>query len=259
MTLPVGASAAPIRCALIGAALSLSGAVMAQSSVSLYGTADAGIGRMGYGAPNGSDADKKTQFTSGSLVNNSTSYIGLRGVEDLGGGLRAGFNIESNLGLDNGNVLGAGGGHWGRLARVYLNGSWGTFQLGRTYAPSFLAMISWQLTGSANYSVVGWTYNWGGEPHPGTAARPGCNQCRRGGAVWCDRGCRLWRHRRPLRPQTPAKQASRIGPAVPALDGPSDPCLQCARHPMNIRSGKPTSAVVGTSGRWRDRSLPVNA
>ncbi len=145
-----------------GGALALSGVAMAQSSVTLFGIADVGLGKVEYLAP-ASDANaKKVQMRSGTLVNNATSHVGVRGVEDLGGGLKAGFNFETNLNLEDGNNMPSGGGFWGRSARLYLEGPWGEVELGRTYAPSFLAMINWQLTRAANYSVVGWTYDWGG-------------------------------------------------------------------------------------------------
>ena len=54
------------------AVLGASGLVAAQSSVTLYGVADAGIGRVKYGNPNA-----KTQFLGGNwLVNNTPSRIG---------------------------------------------------------------------------------------------------------------------------------------------------------------------------------------
>ena len=137
--------------------------VFAQSSVTLYGTADVGIGKIRIGAPNGNDASGKVQMIAGSLMNNAASHIGVRGVEDLGGNLKAGFNIESNLDLDNGNNLTTGGGFWGRTSTLWLQGPWGTFTMGRTYNPSFWALVSWQLTVAANYSVVGSTFNWGGD------------------------------------------------------------------------------------------------
>lgn len=149
---------------MIAAAMALSGtAAFAQSSVTLYGTADAGIGKVQSMSIGPNDVINKTKMISGSLMNNSTSNIGVAGREDLGGGMMAGFNLESNLDLNDGANLGAGGGFWGRQAKVWLQGaSWGTFQMGRLYNPSFLALAGWQLTGVANYSVVGNTYNWGG-------------------------------------------------------------------------------------------------
>ena len=144
------------------AVLGASGVAMAQSSVTLYGVADAGVGKIEAGAPAGNDATDKTQFISGSLMNNGNSRIGVRGVEDLGGGLKAGFNFESGLDLDDGANLGSGGGFWGRAANLWLGGNWGTFKMGRTLNPTFYGIATWELTGTANYSVIGNTYNWAG-------------------------------------------------------------------------------------------------
>ena len=145
------------------AVLGASGVAMAQSSVTLYGVADAGVGRIktnSTGPTPGNDANGKTQMISGSTMNNGNSRIGVRGVEDLGGGLKAGFNFESGLDLDNGNNLGSGAGFWGRAANLWLGGNWGTFKMGRTLNPSFYGTTAWELTGAANYSVVAATYNF---------------------------------------------------------------------------------------------------
>ena len=145
------------------AVLGASGFAMAQSSVTLYGVADAGIGKIEAGSgAGGNDASDKTEFISGSLMNNGISRIGVRGIEDLGGGLKAGFNFESGLDLDNGNNLGSGGGFWGRAANLWLGGNWGTFKMGRTLNPSFYGTAAWELTGAAIYSVVTNTYNFAG-------------------------------------------------------------------------------------------------
>ena len=141
------------------AVLGLSGAAMAQSSVTLYGVADAGVGKVEYGAPNGNDANDKTQFISGSTMNNGTSRLGVRGTEDLGGGLKAGFQFESQLDLDNGA---AASNFWARQANVWLGGNWGTVKLGRQFTPSYLTAGTFELTGQANYSVLANTYNYGG-------------------------------------------------------------------------------------------------
>jgi len=144
------------------AVLGLSGAAMAQSSVTLYGVADAGIGKIeagsGLAAPL-NDASDKTEFISGSMMNNGTSRLGVRGVEDLGGGLKAGFQFETGLDLDNG---GSSGAFWSRQANIWLGGNWGTVKLGRQFTPSYLTTSTFELTGIANYSVLTNTYNYGG-------------------------------------------------------------------------------------------------
>ena len=144
------------------AVLGLSGAAMAQSSVTLYGVADAGIGKIEAGsglAKPENDASDKTEFISGSMMNNGTSRLGVRGVEDLGGGLKAGFQFETGLDLDNG---GSSGAFWSRQANIWLGGNWGTVKLGRQFTPSYLTTSTFELTGTANYSVLANTYNYAG-------------------------------------------------------------------------------------------------
>ena len=144
------------------AVLGLSGAAMAQSSVTLYGVADAGIGKIeagsGLAAPL-NDASDKTEFISGSMMNNGTSRLGVRGVEDLGGGLKAGFQFETGLDLDNG---GSSSAFWSRQANIWLGGNWGTVKLGRQFTPSYLTTSTFELTGAALYSVLANTYNFAG-------------------------------------------------------------------------------------------------
>ncbi|QTD46233.1 porin [Ottowia testudinis] len=141
------------------AVLGASGVAMAQSSVTLYGVADAGVGKVKYGAPAGNDANGKNQFIANSTMNNGNSRVGVRGVEDLGGGLKAGFNFETGLDLDNGNADAV---FWQRNANMWLGGNWGTVKLGRTLNPTFYGIAAWELTGTANYSVVANTYSFAG-------------------------------------------------------------------------------------------------
>ena len=135
------------------AVIGFSGAAMAQSSVTLYGVADAGVGKMGKG---------KTEMISSGTMNNGTSRLGVRGVEDLGGGLKAGFNFEHGLSLEDGSGNKSGGQMWSRAANLWLGGNWGTFKMGRSLTPSFYGVATWELTGTANYSVVANTYNFAG-------------------------------------------------------------------------------------------------
>ena len=98
------------------AVLGFAGAAMAQSSVTLYGVADAGVGKIKsqtYDPITGTlggnnDRSDKTEFISASTMNNGTSRLGVRGVEDLGGGLKAGFNFETGIDLDDGSQASSG-------------------------------------------------------------------------------------------------------------------------------------------------------
>lgn len=100
-------------------------AVKAQSSVTLYGIADAG-----FTYNNNQSGSKLYALTSGDLQG---SRFGLKGVEDLGGGLNAIFVIENGFNILNGR-LGQGGDMFGRQAYIGVSSaSVGTFTLGRQY------------------------------------------------------------------------------------------------------------------------------
>ena len=71
----------------------------------------------------------------------SHSRIGLRGSEDLGGGLRVQFQLESRISLKDGAVDAAR--PWGRQAWLGLRGPWGALRMGRSYSPSRYAASSY--------------------------------------------------------------------------------------------------------------------
>jgi predicted porin len=100
-----------------------SGLASAQSTVTIYGIADAGF-QTEHGAY---AAGTKNSIISGG---SSGSRFGLRGSEDLGGGLSAIFNLQSGINLDDG-TLGQGGVMFGRTAYVGLQGNFGSVKLGR--------------------------------------------------------------------------------------------------------------------------------
>ncbi|RQR33238.1 porin [Burkholderia sp. Bp9142] len=103
----------------------LASAAHAQSSVTLYGIVDAGI------AYTNNVGGKHNFFTSSG--NLQGSRWGLRGKEDLGGGLNAIFVLESGFNVFNG-TLGQGGDAFGRQAYVGLSTSrFGTVTMGRQY------------------------------------------------------------------------------------------------------------------------------
>ena len=127
------------------AAVAATGAAFAQSSVTLYGVADASLAKV---------TGQSAYLSSAGTMNNGTSRWGVRGTEDLGGGLKAGFNFEQGVSLNDGSLSKAGGGEFGRAAWMNLSGGFGELRLGRTLNPSFYAAAAWELTGTANYSVV---------------------------------------------------------------------------------------------------------
>ncbi|KWR91618.1 porin [Cupriavidus sp. IDO] len=118
------------------AALAAGGAY-AQSSVTLYGVVDAGIeyqnkqpGNAATGLSGGHDV---VRLTSG---NQSGSRWGLRGVEDLGGGLKGVFVLESGFNVDDGKS-GQDNRLFGRQAYVGLSSQWGQLTLGRHQTPMY--------------------------------------------------------------------------------------------------------------------------
>jgi outer membrane protein OmpU len=110
--------------ALTGVALALAGmsnASHAQSSVTLYGIIDAGITYV-----NNTGGSHVVKFDDGISYGNR---FGIKGVEDLGGGLQAIFVLENGFHLGNGS-LGFGGTMFGRQAYVGLKNQWGTLSFG---------------------------------------------------------------------------------------------------------------------------------
>ena len=127
------------------AVLAASGAAMAQSSVTLYGVADAGVTFV-------DGASNWTGLTSG---NQLTSRIGFRGTEDLGGGLKANFWLEAGVNLDNGDgnssYSAAGDGNsfaFKRRSTVGLEGGFGEVRLGRELTAAYSAVSRYDVFGS---------------------------------------------------------------------------------------------------------------
>ncbi len=128
------------------AVLAASGAAMAQSSVTLFGVMDVGVGHS-------SGTNSVTGLTNGGL---KTSRLGVRGVEDLGGGLKAGFWLEGGINADtgDGNKNGAYGGglQFKRRSTISLMGdNWGEVRLGRdntAHYNNLLAFDPFDATGS---------------------------------------------------------------------------------------------------------------
>lgn len=97
----------------------------AQTTVQVYGVMDAAVSVEDTGATDG----RHTVVNSG---NQSSSRLGFRGTEDLGGGLKALFNIEAGVSIDSGNSDSA---LFGRRSVVGLEGAFGTVTAGREYSP----------------------------------------------------------------------------------------------------------------------------
>jgi predicted porin len=82
-------------------------------------------------------------------VNDNSSYLGVKGVEDLGGGLNAWFQIESNAPVDAG-----GGTLAGRNSAVGLQGGFGTVFLGRWDTPLKTATVATDVWGDLTIAGI---------------------------------------------------------------------------------------------------------
>lgn len=119
-------------------------AAHAQSSVTLYGVIDAGVSYVNH-VKVGNGSGKLFKYDDGVAQG---SRWGLRGTEDLGGGLKAIFVLENGFNSGNGTA-GQGGAMFGRQAYVGLShNQYGTVTFGRQYS------FSTDILGS-NYSTGG--------------------------------------------------------------------------------------------------------
>jgi predicted porin len=114
-----------IALAVLGA---FAGAASAQSSVTIYGFIDVAAAKT-YG-----NEDKR--IVDGALTGGG-SRLGFRGVEDLGGGLKAVFGFEHRLDADTGAANSAST-FWAGYSTVGLVTPYGMVNLGRQYTPAFL-------------------------------------------------------------------------------------------------------------------------
>lgn len=105
----------------------------AQSSVTLYGIVDTGIGYQSSSAALGSNSGghSAVKMVQGVWAG---SRFGLKGSEDLGGGTRAIFLLMNQYNLGNGAIIGDSQGLFARNAWVGIaNDRWGTLTAGQQY------------------------------------------------------------------------------------------------------------------------------
>jgi predicted porin len=117
------------------AVLAASGATMAQSSVTLYGIADAFVGSRETNTVTAVGTDLVASKQRQSVVDSgglNSSRWGLKGSEDLGNGLKANFVLESTINIDKGTDKDEKSG-FDRQAFVGLSGSFGAVSMGRQY------------------------------------------------------------------------------------------------------------------------------
>lgn len=127
-----------ITLAVLGAS---AGAAQAQSNVTIYGALDSYV----ESGNNGQTTVNRVQ--SGGAT---PSRIGFKGAEDLGGGLKAIFSLETGINVDDGSAA-QGGLLFGRQAYVGLAGNFGTVTAGRQYTPFFMTNLLYTMGGG-----MGW-------------------------------------------------------------------------------------------------------
>lgn len=123
----------------VAALSSIAGLVQAQSTVQVFGLLD-----LGY---LNTRASGSGSVSSVNPDGNTSSRLGFRGTEDLGGGMNASFWLEGAINPDTGtggststnnkDSLNPGSLTFGRRSTVSLSNSMGELRLGRDYVPSF--------------------------------------------------------------------------------------------------------------------------
>jgi predicted porin len=127
------------------------GAASAQSSVTMFGVVDVNVQSI-------NNADRTYSMGTDGM---SSSRLGFRGIEDLGGGLKASFWLEMGFQPDTGRNASVWGNgttatgnelYFNRRATVSLSNQWGELRLGRDYTPTFW---SWGVFDPSGVNGVG--------------------------------------------------------------------------------------------------------
>ena len=137
---------------------SVAGYASAQSSATVYGIADTM-----YTKGNGSLTSKSGLGSGG----NMTSRFGFKGIEDLGGGMKAGFDLEAQMFVDSGdgqptNVNNQANGTsststgftFARRSTVSLHGSIGELRVGRDFTAHYRNRVEVDPFGNASIGAI---------------------------------------------------------------------------------------------------------
>jgi len=139
------------------------GGAHAQSSVTLYGKVD-----VGGVLDSGSSKGKSLRVSSGV---SGGSRIGFKGVEDLGGGMKAGFQLETGFCADSNagapNFCTGGNNFMGRQAHVDLSGAFGSITAGRQYSLAFINLTTVDPFGTGLAGQVTNLFDAAGSSGPG--------------------------------------------------------------------------------------------
>ncbi|WP_443114428.1 porin [Herbaspirillum seropedicae] len=115
---------------LLAAGLTSGGAAFAQSNVTIYGIVDTSIHYLSNANAQG---NSNVRMDNGAIAN---SRIGFKGTEDLGGGLKAMFQLENGFNSDTGAMSNSGV-LFNRQSWVGLQGGFGKVRVGRQNTPMF--------------------------------------------------------------------------------------------------------------------------
>lgn len=146
--------------AVAGALAAPAMALAQASNVQIYGRVNAGLDNYSAtGATAGSNSDLKSRYR----VFDQGSKLGFRGSEDLGGGMKALFLMESGVNVDNGGTTGQGGqanaftGTFAsRYGHVDLAGKWGQIGFGK-YDVYWGNGLNDRVTSTYTEAGVSWT------------------------------------------------------------------------------------------------------
>lgn len=163
----------------LAVAAALPAAAQAQSNITLYGIADIGVEYSNGGANSTNTQAGKSGIRVQSSLGTG-SRLGIRGSENLGGGLSAIFTIEHRFNLDTGDTAGGNvfvlpgttntafnNKFWNGLSWAGLKGGWGQVTLGRQYTPIFDVALP------ADFSGYWYYNNWSSTQGDNIGGAPG--------------------------------------------------------------------------------------
>lgn len=151
-----------LRTISLACAAALAAPAFAQSNVTLYGVLDGGVlsidnvstSPLGY-VPIAVKGGRSTQLKDGGI---GGSNWGMRGSEDLGGGLAATFQLQGNINVKDGSTGGpnsaSGTSFFNQFSTVGLRGSFGEVKFGRQVSPMYYAMASTDARGARYFGSV---------------------------------------------------------------------------------------------------------
>ncbi len=129
---------------LIAIAALAATSAFAQSSVTIYGQLDSGI----YHIKKANGTNSATVYGDGSTF---SPILGFKGTEDMGGGLKAGFDLQTDVQSNNGGEN--QNGQFRRQANANLSGKFGEVKLGLTTNPIIATNGALMPTGANGNSV----------------------------------------------------------------------------------------------------------